>query len=148
MSAGGRGRNGRDERGDARPGWEGREGNGGAMGRLTTHVLDTARGMPGSGIRVELYGFDDDGDRRRLAAVDTNSDGRCDAPLLEGEAFRVGRYEIVFAVGPYFERAGWDLPDPAFLDEVRVRFAVAAPDEHYHVPILVSPWSYTTYRGS
>ena len=115
------------------------------MGRLTTHVLDTAQGRPGAGIRVELF---DASDRRRpVASARTNRDGRCDAPLLEGAAFRPGRWELVFYVGEYFAAAGLPAADPPFLDQVTVRFGIAA-DAHYHVPLLVSPWSYTTYRGS
>lgn len=115
------------------------------MGRLTTHVLDTAQGRPGAGIRVELF---DANDRRRpVASARTNRDGRCDAPLLEGSAFRTGQWELVFHVGEYFAAAGLPAADPPFLDQVTVRFAIAA-DAHYHVPLLVSPWSYTTYRGS
>lgn len=115
------------------------------MGRLTTHVLDTAQGRPGAGVRVELF---DANDRRRpVASARTNRDGRCDAPLLEGAAFRTGRWELVFHVGEYFAAAGLPAADPPFLDQVTVRFAIAA-DAHYHVPLLVSPWSYTTYRGS
>lgn len=116
------------------------------MGRLTTHVLDTAQGRPGAGMRVELYAAGDG--RRLLTSITTNADGRCDRPLLEGEAFRAGVYELVFHTGAYFERCGMRLTDPPFLDEVPVRFAVAAVEQHYHVPLLVSPWSYTTYRGS
>ena len=115
------------------------------MGRLTTHVLDTAQGRPGAGILVELF---DASDRRRpVASARTNPDGRCDAPLLEGAAFRTGRWELVFHVGEYFAAAGLPAADPPFLDQVAVRFGIAA-DAHYHVPLLVSPWSYTTYRGS
>ena len=118
------------------------------MGRLTTHVLDTAQGRPGAGVRVELFAVDTGGaDRRPVAAARTNQDGRCDAPLLEGAAFRTGQWELVFHVGEYFAAAGLPTADPPFLDQVTVRFAIAA-DAHYHVPLLVSPWSYTTYRGS
>ena len=116
------------------------------MGRLTTHVLDTARGRPGAGITVELYRAGDD--RHLLRTVETNDDGRCDAPLLEGAALTAGTYELVFHAGPYFQAAGIALPDPPFVDEVVLRFGVAEPDAHYHVPLLVSPWSYATYRGS
>lgn len=117
------------------------------MGRLTTHVLDTASGRPGAGIRVTLYR--NLGERYALV-VDavTNEDGRCDAPLLEGEAFGQGRYRLVFAVGEYFAARGAPLPDPPFVDEVVLDFGVADPAAHYHVPLLVSPWSYSTYRGS
>jgi 5-hydroxyisourate hydrolase len=117
------------------------------MGRLTTHVLDTARGLPGAGMAVDLYRVDGEG-RSHLVAIETNEDGRCDAPLLEGAGLERGIYELVFRAGAYFRAAGIALPDPPFVDEVVVRFGVAEADRHYHVPILVSPWSYTTYRGS
>ena len=117
------------------------------QGRLTTHVLDTAHGRPGMGIAVTLYRLD--GDRRSIVAeTRTNADGRCDAPLLAGDEFRPGTYELVFAAGAYFRTAGVDLPDPPFLDEVPIRFGIAHADQHYHVPLLISPWSYSTYRGS
>lgn len=115
-------------------------------GRLTTHVLDTSRGRPGAGMAVELYSLHPD--RRLLKTIVTNRDGRCDAPLLEGEAFASGVYELVFKAGAYFRLAGVAVSDPAFLDEIPVRFGVARPDQHYHVPLLVSPHSYVTYRGS
>ena len=118
------------------------------MGRLTTHVLDTAQGLPGAGIRVELYAIGAGGaDRRLVTTARTNRDGRCDAPLLKGAAFRTGRWELVFHVGEYFAAAGLPAAEPPFLDQVTVRFGIAT-DAHYHVPLLVSPWSYTTYRGS
>jgi 5-hydroxyisourate hydrolase len=113
---------------------------------LTTHVLDTARGLPGAGLRVELYALD--GARRLVKTVETNGDGRCDGPLLQGDALVPGRYELVFHAGAYFAAAGLELADPPFVDEVTVRFGIAEADAHYHVPLLVSPWSYTTYRGS
>jgi len=115
------------------------------MGRLTTHVLDTARGTPGNGIKVELYAVG--GERRLIKTVTTNADGRTDEPLLEGASFRTGEWELVFHVGEYFAANGDDAPQPRFLDVVPLRFGVAA-DAHYHVPLLVSPWSYSTYRGS
>ena len=119
-------------------------------GRLTTHVLDTARGRPAAGMRVELAHLDpSSGERSVLKEVHTNADGRTDAPLLEGEKFSRGVYEIVFAVGEYFAKspeAG--STDPPFLDQVPIRFGVAEPDAHYHVPLLASPWAYSTYRGS
>ncbi|WEN43171.1 5-hydroxyisourate hydrolase [Thauera sp. GDN1] len=116
------------------------------MGRLTTHVLDTAHGKPGVGIAVTVYRLD--GERREVARTVTNHDGRCDAPLLEGAALEAGKYEIVFAAGDYFRALGLDLPEPPFVDEVALRFGIANVDQHYHVPLLVSPWSYSTYRGS
>lgn len=115
-------------------------------GRLTSHVLDTARGMPGGGMRIELFTVD--GGRNLIKTVTTNADGRCDAPLLEGGDFVVGAYELVFHAGDYFRAAGIALPDPPFVDQAVVRFGVADVAAHYHVPLLVSPWSYSTYRGS
>ncbi|MGL4967924.1 MAG: hydroxyisourate hydrolase [Inquilinus sp.] len=116
-------------------------------GRLTTHVLDTAHGRPGMGIAVALYRLE--GDNRTLVTeTRTNADGRCDAPLLSGDAFRPGRYELVFATGAYFRTAGVVLTDPPFLDQVPIHFGIAHADQHYHVPLLISPWSYSTYRGS
>lgn len=117
------------------------------MGRLTTHVLDTHGGRPAAGLRVEL--FRDEGTTLApLADITTNADGRADAPLLEGAALAAGRYELRFHVGAYFAARGVPLPDPPFLDVVPVRFGVADPAGHYHVPLLVSPWAYSTYRGS
>ncbi len=117
------------------------------MGRLTTHVLDTARGQPGAGMRVDLFALDGGG-RRLLASIVTNADGRAEAPLLEGAAFRAGQYELLFHAGDYFRASGTEFAPPPFLDEVPVRFGVANPDQHYHVPLLLSPWAYSTYRGS
>ena len=116
------------------------------MGRLTTHVLDTANGRPGPGIAVTLFRID--GGRRELLRTLTNHDGRCDQPLLQGEALEAGSYELVFAAGDYFRSLGAALPEPLFVDEVVLRFGIADPSQHYHVPLLVSPWSYSTYRGS
>ena len=118
------------------------------MGRLTTHVLDTALGRPGAGMAIALYRLDEFGAREKLGAFTTNSDGRCDHPLLEGAAFLPGRYELVFAAGAYFDKVGARLPDPKFLDEVTIRFGIADNDQHYHVPLLISPYAYSTYRGS
>jgi 5-hydroxyisourate hydrolase len=115
------------------------------MGRITTHVLDTAAGRPAAGLKVVLNRLDRS--PIMLAEAVTNADGRVDRPLLEGSNFAIGRYEIVFHVGDYFRRAGVALPDPAFLDLVPLRFGVAQ-DAHYHVPLLVSPYAYSTYRGS
>lgn len=117
------------------------------MGKLTTHVLDTAHGRPGAGIAVTLWRLDADG-RQALVQTQTNADGRCDRPLLEGDRMQAGVYELVFAAGAYFRALGTPLPEPAFVDEVVLRFGIASADQHYHVPLLVSPWSYSTYRGS
>ena len=118
------------------------------MAGLTTHVLDTANGRPADGVRVELFAIGDDGPARLLATAITNADGRTDAPLIEPAARATGRYELVFHVGDYFAGRGHDLPEPPFLDRVPVRFAIADATRHYHVPLLASPWTYTTYRGS
>lgn len=119
------------------------------MARLSTHVLDTSLGRPASGVRVELWFLSDGGaDRVRMADTVTNQDGRTDAPLLSGDVIPVGTYELIFHAGDYFRRVSTPLPDPPFLDVIPLRFAVAEADGHYHVPLLVSPWSYGTYRGS
>jgi 5-hydroxyisourate hydrolase len=118
-------------------------------GLLTTHVLDTARGRPAAGMALELARIDHNGDRRVLNTVRTNSEGRTDAPLLEGDELSRGSFELVFDVGEYFAgqpEAG--SADPPFLGLVTVRFGIADPSVHYHVPLLTSPWSYSTYRGS
>jgi 5-hydroxyisourate hydrolase len=116
-----------------------------AMGRLTTHVLDTALGRPAAGLTIELYRVG--GGEERLATGKTNADGRLDRPILEGEALRAGVYELRFHAGAYLKAAN-RLPDPPFLDVVPIRFGIAAPEEHYHVPLLLSPYGYSTYRGS
>lgn len=118
------------------------------MGRLTTHVLDTAHGRPAAGVEVSLWRIDPQDGRMLLAETRTNADGRTDAPLLTGPACQAGVYELVFAVGAYFAQHQALLPNPPFLDLVPVRFAIADPEAHYHVPLLVSPWAYSTYRGS
>ncbi|MFX1762164.1 hydroxyisourate hydrolase [Paraburkholderia sp. A1RI-2L] len=117
------------------------------MGKLTTHVLDTANGRPGAGIKVELYALEGE-TRRALKTVTTNHDGRCDEPLLEGAALAKGEYELIFHAGDYFAALGAKVPEPRFVDRVALRFGIADTDAHYHVPLLVSPWSYSTYRGS
>ncbi len=120
-----------------------------AMGRLSTHVLDTSNGHPAQGVAVELHRIGPDGASELVLRTVTNADGRTDAPLLAGDRFRPGTYELVFAVGDYFRvsmSAG--LSEPPFLDRVPIRFGIAEADGHYHVPLLVSPWSYSTYRGS
>jgi len=118
------------------------------MGFLSTHVLDTANGLPGHSIEVSLYSIVKDAEKILLGSYITNSDGRCDQPLLEGDAFKIGVYELVFNVAAYYRARDMQLPEPAFLDEVVLRFGISDADEHYHVPLLVSPYSYSTYRGS
>jgi len=115
-------------------------------GKLTTHVLDTARGCPAPGIEIRLNMITPE--PRTLCSATTNADGRCDRPLLEKEMFQLGTYEIVFHVGAYFAQHFAGLPDPPFLDKIVLRFSISASGEHYHVPLLVSPYSYSTYRGS
>ncbi|WP_313054593.1 hydroxyisourate hydrolase [Pseudomonas lopnurensis] len=117
------------------------------VGRLTTHVLDAAHGCPGSGIKVELYRVEAQG-LELVATRETNADGRCDSPLLEGEAYRSGVYQLQFRAGDYYRRRGAALAEPAFLDVVVLRFGIDAGQDHYHVPLLISPYSYSTYRGS
>ncbi len=118
-------------------------------GRLTTHILDTAQGRPAANLRIELWRLSPDGNERQLIkAVHTNSDGRADAPLLADEELTAGLYELVFAVGEYFATQDVATATPPFLDRVPVRFGIADPDAHYHIPLLTSPWSYSTYRGS
>ncbi|RWL39480.1 MAG: hydroxyisourate hydrolase [Mesorhizobium sp.] len=115
-------------------------------GRLTTHVLDTATGRPAKGLSIELFRIEGEA-RTHLKTVATNDDGRCDAPLLAGAEFRTGEYELVFAAGDYLRGQGIKLPEPAFLDIVPIRFGMAE-ERHYHVPLLISPYGYSTYRGS
>jgi 5-hydroxyisourate hydrolase len=116
------------------------------MGFLTTHVLDTAHGRPATGVRIDLYRIDDG--RHHLRSATTNNDGRCDQPLLPENEFRVGKYELIFHAGDYFAAIGETLPEPKFLDQVVIRFGIADESQHYHVPLLVSPFGYSTYRGS
>jgi 5-hydroxyisourate hydrolase len=118
-------------------------------GRLTTHVLDTARGRPASSMTIELWRLDAEGDGRRLLKImHTNADGRTSEPLLQDDEFVAGIYELVFVVSEYFAaELGVSATFP-FLDRVPVRFGIADPTDHYHVPLLVSPWAYSTYRGS
>ena len=116
------------------------------MGKLTTHILDTASGKPAAGVAIELHRRNPG--RELVVTTRSNGDGRCDGPLLEGSALLPGEYELTFQIGDYFRRLGMNLPDPPFLGEVVIRFAIADPGQHYHVPLLVSPWSYSTYRGS
>ncbi|MGQ3299057.1 2-oxo-4-hydroxy-4-carboxy-5-ureidoimidazoline decarboxylase [Reyranella sp.] len=116
-------------------------------GRLSTHVLDTHAGRPAVGIAVELYEFADDR-AHRVATATTNADGRTDAPLIGGRPLPIGRYELRFAVGDHYRSRGIEQGDPPFLDIVPLRFSIAEPEGHYHVPLLCTPWSYSTYRGS
>ncbi|AMN54871.1 5-hydroxyisourate hydrolase [Labrenzia sp. CP4] len=115
-------------------------------GYLTTHVLDTAQGCPGKGIKIDLYAIDGD-NRTYVRSLETNDDGRTNSPILPKDEFKTGTYELVFHVGAYFDAAGIALPDPKFLDTVPLRFGMSE-EAHYHVPLLVSPFSYSTYRGS
>jgi 5-hydroxyisourate hydrolase len=117
------------------------------MAHLSTHVLDTARGIPAKGVRIELLRIEN-GERRRVATGVTNADGRIAAPLISGELLEIGVYELVFHAGDYLRGTGTTLSDPPFLDQVVVRFGVAALDRNYHVPLLLSPFGYSTYRGS
>ncbi len=116
------------------------------MGKLTTHVLDTAHGRPAEGVRIVLHARGAQAGVLREAT--TNADGRCDRPLLEGDALLAGEYELVFFIGDYFAALGVAQPAPRFLDEVVLRFGVADPAQHYHVPLLASPFGFSTYRGS
>ncbi len=118
------------------------------MAGLSTHVLDTVRGGPAAGVAVELYSLEPDGSRIAVSRTLTNADGRTDAPLISAAAARVGTFELVFHVGDYFRRSGAATAEPPFLDVIPIRFSVADPKAHYHVPLLASPWSYSTYRGS
>lgn len=117
------------------------------MGKLSTHVLDVTQGKPGAGVLVELYAVEAT-QRTLLCSTLTNADGRCDGPLLQGDALRAGQYELVFGAGDYFAAQGVTLPEPRFVDRVIIAFGIADPSQNYHVPLVVSPWSYSTYRGS
>ena len=117
-----------------------------AGGRLTTHVLDTATGKPAAGLKIALYRVTGNS-HRKLKEVVTNADGRCDAPLLEGKQFQIGQFELVFFAGDYLRSLDETLPDPLFLDQIPIRFGMAE-ETHYHVPLLISPYGYSTYRGS
>lgn len=116
------------------------------MARLSTHVLDTMLGRPAPGVRIVLTRLGPDGGI--IAEALTNADGRTDQPLMAGEAFRPGQYELAFHIGDYFRSLGIVLPDPPFLDVVPIRVGLSEVDGHYHVPLLASPWAYSTYRGS
>jgi 5-hydroxyisourate hydrolase len=118
------------------------------MGRLSTHVLDTANGRPARGVSIDLHRIDAGGAYSLVKQVVTNTDGRTDAALLIGDTYVPGHYQLSFRVADYFRSIGTALAEPPFLDVVVLRFALAEADGHYHVPLLVSPWSYSTYRGS
>ena len=115
------------------------------MTKLTTHVLDIYSGKPGKGIQVDVYYVSNQ--RNKLNSIVLNNNGRSEKPLVQGTDFKVGEYELVFFVGDYFKQIT-NLPKTPFLNEVVVRFGISNSNEHYHVPLLVSPWSYSTYRGS
>ena len=118
-------------------------------GKLTTHVLDTANGCPAAGMAIALWSVDSEtGEKTILKETQTNADGRTDSPLLVDDAFTDGLYELTFEVGAYFSARDANLPKPLFLDQVPLRFGIADASAHYHVPLLTSPWSYSTYRGS
>ncbi|MFZ9507595.1 MAG: hydroxyisourate hydrolase [Burkholderiaceae bacterium] len=119
------------------------------MGRLSTHVLDTAHGCPAAGMRVSLQRIDSAGAAQPVKTITLNADGRNDGgPLLDASGMAVGRWRLVFEVAPYFRARGVTLPDPPFVDTVQIDFGIADAQGHYHVPLLVSPWSWSTYRGS
>ncbi|MEM0981690.1 MAG: hydroxyisourate hydrolase [Cyanobacteria bacterium P01_H01_bin.58] len=118
-------------------------------GKLTTHVLDTAHGCPAAGMAIALWSIEPETQTRTLLRqIETNADGRTDEPLLIDGSLQVGVYELVFEVGQYFAQRDHSLPQPAFLNQVPMRFGIADASAHYHVPLLTSPWSYSTYRGS
>ena len=118
-------------------------------GKLTTHILDTAQGCPAAGVTIELWSVNLETNQKSLVkTVTTNVDGRTDEPLLAEGELKAGVYGLVFMVGDYFKNAGLKQTEPPFLDKIPLQFGVADPNVHYHVPLLVSPWSYSTYRGS
>ena len=117
------------------------------MSKLTTHVLDIFSGKPGKGIKVDLYYYVENNKKEKLNSVILNNDGRTDKALIEGENFKEGKYELVFFVGDYFKKIT-ETPKIPFLDDVIIKFGISNATQHYHVPLLVSPWSYSTYRGS
>jgi 5-hydroxyisourate hydrolase len=117
------------------------------MGRLTTHVLDTARGKPAAGVKIMLYRVTGNS-HKKIAETVTNADGRSDAPMLQDAAFIAGTYELVFCAGNYLRATGQAAGDLLFLDEIPIRFSVPDASQHYHVPLLISPFAYSTYRGS
>jgi len=116
------------------------------MGQLTTHVLDTTAGLPAAAVRIELHAWVEPAPRLLTRRV-TGRDGRCPEPLLVGEDLHAGRYALTFQIGEYFRARGFELPQPAFLEEAVIHVGIADPTAHYHVPLLISPWSYSVYRG-
>ncbi|MCP4979568.1 MAG: hydroxyisourate hydrolase [Gammaproteobacteria bacterium] len=116
------------------------------MGRLTTHVLDTARGLPAAGVEIALYRVNSE--LQQLKCDRTNADGRLNNPILDADEFITGVYELVFQAGEYFRGQDLEISEPLFVDEVVLRFGINDANQHYHVPLLVSPWAYSTYRGS
>ena len=121
--------------------------SGSSAGRLTTHVLDTATGLPAAGLKVQLHRLNA-GETTLLTSVETNADGRTEAPLLLGDDMAAGLYQLVFHAGDYLRAQKHNLAEPLFLDQVPIRFGMADPSKHYHVPLLLSPFGYSTYRGS
>ncbi len=117
------------------------------MGQLTTHVLDIVSGVPAAGVHIELRAMPPAAPPRLLISVITGSDGRCPGPLLGGADFQAGRYSLTFRVADYFRGRGMVLPSPAFIEEAVIGIGIAHADQHYHVPLLASPWSYSVYRG-
>ena len=117
------------------------------MSKLTTHILDTYHGTPAAGVKIELWSLSDEEDTMILETT-TNDDGRTDAPLLVEDTFLAGKYELVFYIGDYFAAKGAATDEVRFLDSIPIRFGIQDPTSHYHVPLLASPWSYSTYRGS
>lgn len=119
------------------------------MGRLTTHILDTSNGCPAAGVLIEVFKTSDF--RQPIAQATTNADGRCNKPLLEGDFFTKGEYQLIFHTGDYFDVNHTKIPtdgQPRFLNQVVIRFGISEPDQHYHVPLLLSPFGYSTYKGS
>jgi 5-hydroxyisourate hydrolase len=116
------------------------------MGQLTTHVLDISAGLPAAGLTIDVHEWRADSPAL-ITTVTTGKDGRAPAPLVAGAAFRAGRYTLTFHVASYFRARGVALPEPAFIEEAVIRIGIAHPDQHYHVPLLIAPWSYSVYRG-
>ena len=118
------------------------------MGYLTTHILDTTKGIAAADVTIQLFKHSKDGQRQLIHTTITNDDGRCDQPLLDAENFTSGVYELEFAIDKYFAKQGIEVTDPSFLNTVVIRFGISDESAHYHIPLLVSPYSYSTYRGS